>query len=61
VGLPAVIFNSGGYVKYTQSQILAYELLCGKYEVSINMLIITKADSELEFIDSNLHVDGAGE
>lgn len=50
VGIPAVIFNSGGYVKYTQSQILSYEIEDGIYEMSINMLLVANADIEFENI-----------
>jgi two-component system, chemotaxis family, sensor kinase CheA len=40
IGLPAVLSNSEAYIKYTQSQIISCKLLCGEYEISLNMLMV---------------------
>lgn len=50
IGVPAVLSNTDAYIKYTQSQILSCELCSGKYEFSINMLLVegdTSAEEEI--------------
>ncbi|GAA0178712.1 hypothetical protein SH2C18_17160 [Clostridium sediminicola] len=40
IGLPAVLSNSDGYVKYAQSEILSFKLNYKKYQFNIHMLLI---------------------
>jgi len=40
IGIPAVLSNSGAYIKYSQSEILTCKLVCDEFEFSINMLLV---------------------
>lgn len=40
IGIPAVLSNSGAYIKYSQSEILTCKLVFEEYEFSINMLLV---------------------
>lgn len=53
IGLPAVLCNSSGYVKYTESQIVSYKLKYEEYEFSISMLL-NEDESFIENIEEEI-------
>lgn len=53
IGLPAVLCNTSGYVKYTESQIVSCKLAYEEYEFSINMLL-NEDESFKEIIEEGI-------